>query len=389
MNHLLRHPAVSCGAALLALLAAEALERFGAGMVPGVAPLQTVIRTVQNRDLNKEAREELTGGYYEGLLNEGSRVSSMNALITGSRELDWTGTSRPGRRHRQDFLYYDYLPHLDQPDYDDEELRLVTNSHGLADREYSLEKPPATRRVAILGDSLTRGQGAPFGASFEALLEARLNERHTTADIQQFELLNFSVSGYRITQTLEVALEKAPRFQPDAYVVALSDLSVFRKWGHHLGQLIYDGIDLKYPYLKEMSQQAQLSPRDPFGTLDAKLSRHRLPTIRWVLSMIKQQASRDGADLVVVLVPTVTDPKALAEDFMGVPEILSSLEIPVIDLLGTFEEIDDLNPYRVSPSNRHPNERGHALLFERLYEHSRTHPLVFARITGALSRAGS
>ena len=33
-----------------------------------------------------------------------------------------------------------------------------------------------TRRIAVIGDSVTRGQGAPFGESFEALLEKRLND---------------------------------------------------------------------------------------------------------------------------------------------------------------------------------------------------------------------
>lgn len=384
MNGLFRRESVACLLTLFGLLGLEAVERFNLGPEAALGAAQKVIRTAQNRDMNREAREELTGGYYEGLLNEGSRVSSMNSLITGSRAtLDWTGTSRPGRRHRKDFLFYDYLPNLDQPEYDDERLRLITNSHGLADKEYPFEKQPGTHRIAVLGDSLTRGQGAPFGTSFEALLEARLNERHTTTRIQRFELLNFSVSGYRITQTLEVALEKAPAFKPDTYLVSLSDLSVFRKWGHHLGQLIFDGIDLKYPYLRDLARDAQLSPDEPFGTFDAKLARYRLPTIRWVLSEIKAQAQREGADLVVVLVPTVTDPASLQEDFIGVPEILSSLDIPVIDLLHTFDAISDLNPYRVSEANRHPSERGHRKLFERLYEEMQRNPAVLQSITGS------
>jgi lysophospholipase L1-like esterase len=368
---------------LLALLGLEAVERFGWGPRVIAAPVGDIVRTAQNRDLNQEAREELTGGYYEGLLNEGSRVSSMNALITGSRTTGWTtGAVRPERRIRKDFLYYDYAPGLDLPDYDDMQLRLITNSHGMADREYPEERTPRTRRIAVLGDSITRGQGAPFGTSFEALLEERLNERHLATNLVGYELLNFSVSGYRITQTVEVALERAPAFKPDVYMVALSDLSVFRQWGHHLGQLISDGIDLKYPYLKQLARDARLTPNDPFGTIDAKLARYRLPTIRWVLTEISAQAARDGAELIVVLVPTVTDPRELQEDFLGVREILADLHISTIDLLGTFRGMDDLNPYRVTEKNRHPNELGHRRLFEELYRQAIANPEILTKITG-------
>jgi lysophospholipase L1-like esterase len=382
MRALLRDPGVTCTLILLALLGAEAVERFGWGPEVVVNATETIMTTVQNRDLNREAREALTGGYYEGLLNEGSRVSAMNAVLMNSAELDWTGTSRPGRRERQDFLYYDYLPFLDQPDYEDVSLRLVTNSQGLVDREYPIEKPARSRRIAVLGDSITRGQGTRFGTTYEALLEERLNERHLTAHLDQIEVINFAVSGYRITQTLEVALEKVPPYTPDVYLVALSDLSVFRKWGHHLGQLIYDGIDLKYPYLQNLARDARLSARDPFGTLDAKLSKFRLPTIRWILSEIRDHAARNEAEMLVVLVPTVERPRVLEEEFIGIREILSELGISYVDLLDSFGGIDDITYYSVSGRNRHPNERGHQRLFERLYERLREDRSLLERLIG-------
>lgn len=385
MRALVRHSGFVCTFVLLALLGAEAVERFGWGPQAAVETTRTIVRTVQNRDLNREAREALTGGYYEGLLNEGSRVSSMNSLLTNAVELDWTGTSRPGRRQRHDFLYYDYLPYLDQPDYEDETLRLVTNSQGIADREYAIEKPVRTWRIAVLGDSITRGQGTRFGTSYEALLEDHLNDRHLTADVERIELINFSVSGYRITQTLDVVMEKVPPYSPDVYVVALSDLSVFRRWGHHLGQLVYDGIDLKYPYLRNLAQEAGLNPREPFGTLDAKLARFRLPTIRWILSEIRDHAARSNADMMVLLVPTVETPGVLEEEFIGIREMLAGLGITYIDLLDAFGGVEDVTFYSVSGTNRHPNERGHRRLFERLYEQLLEDPDALRRVTGRVA----
>ena len=41
------------------------------------------VRILRDAGLNQEIREKQTVGYYEGLLNEGSRVSSMGSLLTG------------------------------------------------------------------------------------------------------------------------------------------------------------------------------------------------------------------------------------------------------------------------------------------------------------------
>ena len=81
-----------------------------------------------------------------------------------------------------------------------------------------MAKPAGVRRLVLLGDSMTRGLGVPPGTGWEPLLERDLNARYTSPAVRQFELLNFGVSGYRMTQMLDVGLEVAPRFKPDVYV---------------------------------------------------------------------------------------------------------------------------------------------------------------------------
>lgn len=347
----------------------------------GDSPARRLLRTLHKDELNREARERETAGYYEGLLNEGSRVSAMNSLITGAKKFDWEECNRPGRRHRGDYRYWDLHPNItsrsDNPAFD-----LVTNSHGMADREYSREKPPYTWRVAVLGDSITRGQGAPVGRNYETLLEEALNSRHPGADRPRVEVLNFAVGGYRITQMVDVALEWAPPFQPDMFVVPFSELTVFKRWGDHITTLVQNGIDLKYDYLKRVVVEAGLRADDPAGTADAKLARFRLRTLDWAIDQIRSQASRQNASVVVLLLANGNDPEILEEEFAGVREMLAKQGVPVIDLLDAFADLDDPRRYRVGDNNLHPNEHGHRVLFEKLYARILADPTSFELFCG-------
>lgn len=372
-------------AALTALLALKSLDLL---QWPGGATgkwRHDLVSTMSSRGLNKEAREALTAGYYEGLMNEGSRVSAVNRLVTDTRRLGWEQRRSPESRQTGDFLFFEHVPNRVTRDYEDERFRymLATNSAGLGDKEYPIEKPPATRRIALMGDSITRGLGAPPGRNYESLLEDRLNRSHKTASIQEFEILNFAVSGYHLTQMLEASKVKAGRYRPDVYVVAMSDLSVYRRWHGHISALMYSGIDLKYDYLRQLVRNARLTPEDPIGVFDARLARYRLPTIEWVITEMRAQAAAQGATLMVVLVPTTEDPKTLAEAFLGVRELLDRLDVPVIDLLDTYAGVDSLEPYRISDGDRHPNAAGHELLYENIYEQLLEDPALYHALTGS------
>jgi lysophospholipase L1-like esterase len=261
------------------------------------------------------------------------------------------------------------VPDSDTPDFDDERARyrLKTNSAGLADREYAREKPPGVHRVALLGDSIARGEGAPYLGNYESLLEEKLNEG-AAAGGPRVEILNFAVGGYNITQMLESAFVKATPYDPDVYVVALTELSVYRRWGEHLALLLDAGIDVKYDYLRSVVREAGLDRTDPIGVTHAKLARFRIPTVRWALAEIQRHAASHGAEVVVAFVPAPEDTHTFGEEFLGVREAVEGLGIPLIDLLDTFDRVDYAT-YRVSDNDVHPNAAGHRLLFERLYEY--------------------
>ena len=393
MKRLLGNEAARVVALLVALIAAKAMLL---GYDGAVRPLpwptgavrawtNNVLETISSRELNKEAREALTAGYYEGLLNEGSRLSGMNRLVNDSRVPQFQDNSQPDRRETHDFLFYELIPNSDIPDYRDHRARyrLKTNSAGFADREYAVEKPAGVRRIAMMGDSLTRGQGAPFGETFEALLERELDARVKRTGAAGVEILNFAVGSYNITQQMEIARVRAAAYRPDSYVYCLTPLSVYRLWARHLALVMNAGIDLKYDFLRQLVKDSGVQVNDSIGVFDAKMSKFRLPTIRWALSEMQSHSRREGAGMLVVLVPDVSYGSQIGESFLGVHEILRDLGVPYVSLLDAFDDVEDLAPYRVADTDRHPNAEGHKRLFELLYGRLESDRASMAELIGA------
>ena len=93
-----------------------------------------------------------------------------------------------------------------------------TNSKGLRDKEYSIDKPNNTFRVAVIGGSFTVPAGVELDLAFHSLLEDRLNEENPDLN---YEFINFGVSGYRINNKIATLKHKALEYDPDLVLFVL------------------------------------------------------------------------------------------------------------------------------------------------------------------------
>jgi hypothetical protein len=345
--------------------------------------MSRAVGLIRKERLPLDTKELMTAGYYEDLFKHSSRAIATNRLVMGQWATNWRRWKalhlNTYNRRVNNFLYYKLEPNLNISEYGG---RLITNSLGMADQEYSIDRPAGIRRIVLIGDSIARGMGATHGKNFEALLELELNRFHRESGVDGYEILNLAVGGYRITQMLYVLDILAPRFSPQVYIVAFSNVSIFRKWGDHIGQLVHDGIDLHYPWLKELVRRADLRPDDDPITLDAKLAPYRLETLNNVLDNMAKSARKQGAGLIVILVPSVGDYTSILQSFEGIEELILRLDIPVINLLDTFAGLENLEPYRVSTYNQHPTEAGHRLIFYKLFERLKANPQAWNLFTG-------
>jgi hypothetical protein len=331
---------------------------------PGGHRINQIITPMSRDEMSRENVDALVDGYYEGLRR------------------DATAPGLPGEREdiqfRNDFLRYELKPNLNRPYKAG--LRF-TNSMGMANPEYPYAKPPHTRRIAILGDSLSLG---PYGHDYVAQLENRLNQNCRTPEIQNYQVLNFSVYAYSILQMMDVGLTKAPLFHPDAYVFTITDLEAMDTlgWRTHVGSLLINGTDLKYDYLRKVVAEAGVQKTNHLPTIRKKLSPYIQPVQRWALRQIRDQAAKQGASMAIFLIPAPLSSDLVDADFNEFQETAEPLGVPVIDLRDTFSSVNPATVEVDPNSDIHPNVLGHSMIADDLFAKMQAQPAAWLALAG-------
>jgi lysophospholipase L1-like esterase len=97
-----------------------------------------------------------------------------------------------------------------------------TNAYGFRGPDVELAKPADSFRIAVIGDSITMGEGVAEEDAYPARLAAALTR---PADVR-FEVLNLGLSGMNLRSSLDLRLPTALRFDPDliVYGFTINDL---------------------------------------------------------------------------------------------------------------------------------------------------------------------
>jgi hypothetical protein len=146
---------------------------------------------------------------FAGLLP--SRVNSI-------RGLPQTGFTRPSPMDSG--LVFELKPNVDGY------FKLVpfrTNSRGLRDREYSVQKPENTFRVAVLGSSFALPAGVAIEDAFHSLLEEWFADELAP---KRCEFINFAVGMYNPRHVLAMLETRALAYEPDLILFTATKLSM-------------------------------------------------------------------------------------------------------------------------------------------------------------------
>lgn len=113
------------------------------------------------------------------------------------------------------------------------ESEYTTNSFGYRGKEISVKKPRNTKRILMVGDSVTFGDGVSNEETFSYLLEQSLNEYFSGNDEETtVEVINTGVPGNSTYQEY-YDLKRALKFDPDLIIlqVTLNDIiEPYAKW---------------------------------------------------------------------------------------------------------------------------------------------------------------
>jgi lysophospholipase L1-like esterase len=102
-----------------------------------------------------------------------------------------------------------------------------SNSHGMRDKEYTIEKPDNTQRLLAIGDSVLFGWGVEQEHTYLNIIEDTLNQSGGLGT-KKFEALNFGTPGYNTAMEIALLENKALKFSADLILlhVVNNDLEV-------------------------------------------------------------------------------------------------------------------------------------------------------------------
>ncbi|MDH4347969.1 MAG: SGNH/GDSL hydrolase family protein, partial [Gemmatimonadota bacterium] len=322
---------------------------------------QAVLRSLRSGDLSARDAERLQRGYYENLIG----VNALNSQlweVYAQRPDDWQFIAEtPAGRNSGDFLEKELVPGAEILWHG---APFRVNRWGMRDRDYERTPPPNTRRIAVFGASYTIGSGVGDGKNWESLVEDRLN-RERAPGAAAVEILNFAVPGYTAIQSLRLLDIRALEFAPNVvWLVTYPDESL--DIVHHIVKMVRSGVPLPYPRLDHVVAEAGVTP----DLTEEEAKRRLLPLHRdllaWTYGEVVARCRARGIRPVWIFLPATRAVR-------GEDPLPWMMQLAADSGFATAELATVYDGYRqeeiiVAPYDFHPNEKGHRIIADRLYQ---------------------
>ena len=336
-----------------------------------LGPAARFFGNVRFGGLNQADIAGLERGYYENLMGADRLNGDLWALYM-NRPLDWSRSLVESglARELHGVLPYELLPSVDGRF---KGARFRTNRWGLHDKDYTQLPAPGCRRVAVLGASHAMGSGVERHETFEAVLEARLNEGRDGFS-GCYEILNFAVYGYNPLEQIEVLDRKVPSFGPAAifYVGHPDDSS---RVVHLLADAVATNRRLPHPELDEIVKRVDVGASMPRRTIEQRLRPVGPEVLSWLYRRLVIDARSHGMCPAFVFMPMVPQ---LTYEAGGIElELAKQSGFIPLDLMTVYEG-QDRNTLWVAEWDAHPNAKAHHVMADRLYDLLRQNPSALA-----------
>lgn len=352
-------------AALLAL--GLAVDAHLVGGDPGLGddwgPVAFAADALRNDGPNRIDVERMERGYYEALLDAGRRLDDPTSDASRTSPDDEPFGRLGGLADSVD----DVRELVLKPNHSVVHAGGIwtTSRRGLRDREYAATCPPATVRIALLGDSIGAGWGVDDGATFEAILERDLDARWRAEGGPAVEILNFAVPSLAPGQRWETYLH-AGGWDLGTDLVIYEATPADLGWDERrLRALLPRGIGPDAPVYRETLGRIGVhgggSPED----YKRLLRPYRAALLEGVYRRIAADCASRGVPCLWVLIPRVGKAYDSESRAALVAMAREAGFTAVLDLSDAFAGLDPA-ALAVAPNDYHPNADGHARIAGRL-----------------------
>ena len=317
--------------------------------------------------LNRGDLDRIEHGYYQQLLGPSRRLDDLADLpglrLRGSTGSPWSVPFDDAPLvMRVDDVREVILKHDD--DVVRKGVRWHTNSQGMRDRDYAVNKPPRTFRIALVGDSIGAGWGIDVEERFESILERVWTSRASAGSGMAVEIFNCAVPGHSPGQRWQHFSQIGWPLKPDMVIYESNAADV--GWDERrLRFLLARGIGWDSPIyhlaLERAGIERSLSPDDYKRALRPR---------HWdILGNVYQTMAADcqsrGVPIIWILLPRVGRPGDHDEERALAQTARAAGVSRVVDVTDAYAGLD---PARLAVDSRdfHPNALAHQKLAERL-----------------------
>ena len=356
-------PVTLVSLALLALSARPVYERLGAAPAKLVASLR--VSQLNHRDVQMMER-----GYYEKLFGVNSLNSQLWEVYT--KRPAWPRLEETAACRRTNaFLELELVPNTT---VDFHGAPLSINRWAMRDRDYAQAKPPGVYRIACLGASHLMGGGVAGDATFENVVEDRINREGGISGGRRVEILNFGVDGYSAIERVAAFEDRVLPFQPDAVFsfahVVDEEVTVGRMF-----ELIRGGIDLRYEPLRAIATEAEVTSRTGEKLARSRIAEHGDAIMRWAYRELAADCRAKGIEPVWVFLPRVVA-KEDDEEKRRLTTLATDSGFEILDMGDAYAGQANIESLHLASWDQHPNARGHELAAESLYRAIRASGII-------------
>ncbi|MDF1672838.1 MAG: SGNH/GDSL hydrolase family protein, partial [Vicingaceae bacterium] len=180
------------------------------------------------------------------------------------------------------------------------------------------------------------------------------------------EIINFSMGGYHLIQHVEqVNGNLVFQYQPDG-LIYFAHTEDKRRLLRFVTDLIQNGTQLKYPFLIQLKKLSGAKQSMSRVEIEQRLKPHIGKIVKWSYAQIAKQASLNKTKHIWIFLPATADQFNI-EEFNELKSYAMQYGFYVIDLVGIYDDID-VKTIQLSDWDSHPNEKGHQLIANKLFD---------------------
>jgi hypothetical protein len=320
----------------------------------------TVVQSLRSGRLSRLDTAKLERGYYESLLSV-DRFNSQLWEVYSKRPANWLDVEGANlKRFVGGMTEAELIPSFVSAT---KWGTISINRHGMRDRDYTERPAPGTFRAAVLGASSVMGWGVADEATFENLVEDRLNRELPGSGIMRYELLNLAVPGYDPPQQL-VRMERALDFGPHAVLYVAAGREITRAT-RFIARFAIGGGALPYDGLRDIVERARIRPKMQEVDALKALQPYRAEILSYVYRRLAEQSHARGIVPVWIFLPQTRegDWGDETDETVRIAEAAGFIVINMDDVYSGM----NLRDLWLAEWDDHPNARGHQVIADRLY----------------------